>query len=102
MCIFCDSTPSKVREYGRIFGYPECCIDEFINDQDIRQKTGEDVRNEDQKDVARRTMGFVPCKMHTQMIVAGTITPEELVAPTRNAKKVKKLNKKALEQEEEF
>ena len=100
MCIFCDSTPSKVREYGRIFGYPECCIEEFISDQEILHTTGEDVRNEDQKDVARSTSGFVPCKMHTQMIVSGQTTPELLVAPTRDAKKVKKLNKKALKEEQ--
>jgi len=97
MCIFCDTNPDKVRKYGKIFGYPECCIEEFISDMEINRLSNDDsdVRNEEQIEIARSTWGFVPCKMHTQMIMEGKTTPEHLVRKTRNAKKAAKLNVKA-------
>ena len=93
MCIFCDADEHQTRDYGRAFGYPDCCIEEFIQDLKIMDESGVDVRNNDQIDIARRTMGFVPCKNHTEMIINGHTTPEDLVITKRNIEKSKELNR---------
>ncbi len=95
MCRLCEATDDEVRDIGRIFGYPECCIEEFISDNETISIKNEDVRNEAQITIARDTGGFVPCKMHAKMIFLGEITPEELVVERRDIKKSKKLNKLA-------
>lgn len=96
MCIFCEATDKQVKEYGDIFGYPDCCIQEFISDTKTMNETGVDVRNDIQVTIARNTHGFVPCKMHAQMIEYGEITPEELVVKKRNIRESKKLNKRVV------
>lgn len=100
MCIFCNDDPDKIREYGKAFGYPDCCIEEFIKDINILHSTDVDVRNEDQKDIARNTYGFVPCKMHTEMIINKAVTPEDLVRDRRNAEKSAELNRIAEQSED--
>ena len=96
MCILCEIGPEKVREHGRIFGYPECCIEEFIKDSEIMHSTGKDVRNKTQIRIAKEKYGFVPCKKHAKMIKKGLVTAEDLVAPTRDHNKSSELNKLAL------
>lgn len=93
MCKLCKATDDEIREMGRIFGYPDCCIEEFISDGKIMNKKKKDVRNGAQIAIARDTDGFVPCKMHAKMIFRGETTPEDLVVERRDIKKAKKLNK---------
>lgn len=94
MCIFCEATTEQIKEYGEIFGYPDCCIQEFISDTKTMNETGVDVRNDMQITVAIQTYGFVPCKMHAEMIICGQITPEDLIIERRNVKKARRLNKR--------
>lgn len=96
MCIFCEANYEEMKEYGEIFGYPDCCIQEFISDTKTMEETGVDVRNDMQITIAINTRGFVPCKMHAEMIEYGEITPEELVVKKRNIRKARKLNKMVL------
>lgn len=96
MCMFCEATNDQIKEYGEIFGYPDCCIQEFISDTNLMDETGVDVRNDMQITIAINTHGFVPCKMHAEMIEYGEITAEDLVSKRRNIKKSNKLNRMAL------
>jgi hypothetical protein len=93
MCKLCDGNDNERIEMGKIFGYPDCCINEFIRDGKIMKRKKKDVRNDAQIAVAIETGGFVPCKMHAEMIVSGRITVDELVVERRDIKKAKKLNK---------
>ena len=92
MCIFCRATEEQIIEYGKAFGYPSCCIEEFVRDTDILHATGKDIRNEWQKEIARSTYGFVPCKKHAAMIAHGKITAEDIVSVTRDEKRANELN----------
>jgi hypothetical protein len=92
MCIFCNATIKEIKEYGLIFGYPVCCIDEFIQDTVHMRKTGKDNRTATQKKIGLEKHGFVPCKKHAKMIKKGLITAEDLVEPNRNHEKSKELN----------
>lgn len=93
MCNLCNISAEEVRKRGIIFGYPDCCIEEFIRDTEWMEHSDIDVRNEAQISIAKQTAGFVPCKMHTEMILNGQTTPEDLVVKRRNIKKAKKLNR---------
>lgn len=95
MCILCEATADEMAEYGKIFGYPECCISEYVKDTIYMNKTGIDVRNEAQIKIARETHGFVPCKKHAKLIKKGKVSLEDLVGKNRDHEKSKKLNKMA-------
>jgi hypothetical protein len=59
---------------GQFFGYPDCCIEEFlVNASTMTPTTG--VRAQ----VAN--YGFVPCEKHSREILAGTIKHLPLDAP---------------------
>lgn len=90
MCILCEDTNDKIREYGKIFGYPDCCIEEFITDKEHFDKTGIDNRNHEQIAIANLTAGFVPCKKHAEEISNGL--PVDKVIINRNVKESKRLN----------
>lgn len=73
---FASSNPEKDNEYwratGKFFGYPKCCIEEFlVNASQMIRPTG--VRLE------AAFEGFVPCEKHSREIIAGTITHMELI-----------------------
>lgn len=55
---------------GKYFGYPDCCIKDFI-------KHGSD-QTVDQWAVHRGT-GFIPCRLHAQDIVEGVYSLESLI-----------------------
>jgi len=93
MCIHCESSPEKIVEYGKIFGYPDCCIREFILDSSMINNLGIDRRNKTQIKVAVSTHGFVPCKEHARLIRKKKTTPEDLVRDRRNNEESSKLNK---------
>lgn len=54
---------------GLYFGYPTCCISEFIEGKCF---------TEDQYKVSNGS-GFIPCKRHTKMIIEGVLNIEELI-----------------------
>lgn len=57
---------------GEFFGYPQCCIDEFINSASKREgPTG--IRKE------ATDLGFVPCEKHSRELLAGTLTYDQLI-----------------------
>jgi len=58
-------------EKGLLFGYPQCCILQFIN----RFPTAaEGVSPE-----VHKYQGFIPCEEHTKQIEEGKITLESLI-----------------------
>lgn len=57
---------------GEFFGYPQCCIDEFIaNASQLQEPTGT------RKETAN--YGFIPCEKHSREILAGTLTHDQLI-----------------------
>jgi hypothetical protein len=97
MCILCNASQEQQKEYGVAFGYPDCCINEYINDSARMMRTKIDPRNRKQIKIAREKYGFVPCKYHAMLIHQGKTTAEELVANRRNAEQSSELNKLAQE-----
>ncbi len=59
------------RVNGKYFGYPKCCIDEFIEDK----HQGHPTCTED----LHKCYGFIPCEKHRQDILDGVIKLEELI-----------------------
>lgn len=59
------------QEQGEFYGYPQCCINQFI--------AGKQQRN---FDVAKHT-GFVPCDRHARMIRKGEKKLEDIIKKTR-------------------
>lgn len=55
------------RTTGKYYGYPQCCIDAFINDKS----------NRDQE--IHKNQGFLPCQEHAKQIKEGKITIESLI-----------------------
>ena len=62
---------------GTYYGYPDCCITNFMENFSIKCVT----RSEEQKKVAKN--GFIPCPSHANQIVKGKVKIEELILPTR-------------------
>jgi hypothetical protein len=67
------------KEKGHYYGYPPCCIQEFL------EKSKEILRTEAQKKVSGT--GFVPCHHHSVAILKGDVKIEELILPTRQHSK---------------
>lgn len=58
--------------WGIYFGYPQCCIANFVVLDDIKN------RSDEQKQVHKGT-GFIPCHSCTKKIVEGEVTLEGLI-----------------------
>jgi hypothetical protein len=64
-------------ENGQYYGYPQCCIDNFIEIyREIKRRTNE-------QDRVHLFSGFVPCHKHALEILCGHTTLEALILPTR-------------------
>ena len=61
------------RELGTKYGYPVCCIEEFITEFNFEHLGDPD------KFTAGAGTGFIPCTSHAKQIVAGEITLESLI-----------------------
>ena len=92
MCDLCKQDDNEIRRIGKAFGYPNCCIEEFISDGKIMMEFDEDVRNDDQIFIALLTNGFVPCKEHAKML-KDMNDVENLLLETRNIEESNELNK---------
>lgn len=58
-------------EYGRYYGYPECCIEAFC-------KKGFNELSPNQERV-HKFKGFIPCESHSIQIINGEITLKDLI-----------------------
>lgn len=58
------------RTLGKFYGYPECCIEEFI--QKPCPHTNKQIE-------ASRYTGFIPCRKHADEILAGRHTLESIL-----------------------
>jgi hypothetical protein len=67
-----NSQIQVIFETGIYFGYPECCINNFIDDR----KKGIDTKS---RNFAGNYTGFVPCKNHLDMIRNGKLKIEDLI-----------------------
>lgn len=57
---------------GIYFGYPECCIKDFISRPDARSCTPE-------QNAICNYKGFIPCQKHAIMILKGECTFESII-----------------------
>lgn len=71
-------------EMGIYFGYPACCIFNFLKRYDAIH-TGKDITTIEQSRVSGS--GFVPCQEHAQQILKKQITIHELISQNRKCKK---------------
>ena len=62
--------------YGKYFGYPECCIQDFIQFY-LKEK----LRTDEQEKV--KCFGFIPCHQHALDILTGKITLEAIILSSR-------------------
>lgn len=64
------------RRNGHYYGYPSCCIREFLKDID----------NLSERSKERQTAadgGLVPCQNHAELILKGKINIKDLILSTR-------------------
>lgn len=78
MCQFCVDDRTKMREYGRQFGYPKCCIEEFVRDADTINTSGKDPRSMVQAAIGNET-GYIPCKACAVKLALGEKELKDLI-----------------------
>jgi len=71
MCIFCKDNPKIV---GKFFGYPECCINEFI--ENAKKYGRGDVEHLTVYQLQFRS-GFMPCSKCAENIIKNDIKPSK-------------------------
>lgn len=69
----------RVREAGREYGYPECCIEAFVMMAGVKDASDERRR-------AGEHTGFIPCQAHALEVLAGKPLAS-LILPTRTVNK---------------
>lgn len=69
------------RAMGNYYGYPECCIYEFIQRYEKKEKPSY------LQTSVSEYKGFIPCIHHTNEIIAKKVTLEGVLLPTRVAPK---------------
>ena len=72
-----DTVKEHRNYYGKLFGYPQCCIDSFCLDK--RQR--EPIRT-----IASKKTGFIPCMKQAEQITNGEITLESLITNRLHSK----------------
>ena len=78
MCIFCEK---DARSVGTFFGYPKCCIDWYINQQETYGKGSTENLTKyqweylEENDVA----AFMPCPQHARKIIRKGINPANIL-----------------------
>jgi len=71
---------SSFYKNGKFYGYPECCINQFIyNIKNKKKHTKDQIR-------VSKYKGFIPCEFHTKLILEGKMKLEDLI----NDRKCKK------------
>lgn len=69
------------KHYGDYFGYPLCCVEEFIRFQKNGVILSWKLRPIEQQETARN--GFIPCVKHAKEILEGKIRIEDLISIER-------------------
>jgi hypothetical protein len=59
-------------EMGKHFGYPECCINQFIETYGAMEASEE-------RKIASSFTGFIPCDIHAKEILDGKTTLSNLI-----------------------
>jgi len=54
------------RENGKLFGYPQCCIDQLCNDLLTGKFTHKSTEREF---IANLHFGFIPCQKHAEQLL---------------------------------
>lgn len=82
--------PDTLEGTGKFFGYPQCCIDEFVfnsgriygaivtGNKELLATINKTELGRDDK--INQNTGFIPCKHHAKMIQDGEITLESLIS----------------------
>lgn len=73
------------RQYGQYYGYPTCCIDEFVGFQKDGVIQPARFRPKEQQKAQKN--GFIPCVKHAKEILQGKIHIEDLILKTRQEPK---------------
>jgi hypothetical protein len=81
---------------GHFYGYPECCIQEFVEPFQ-KGKSGK-WWDRSQVQIDARKHGFIPCKAHAEEILQGRIRIEQLIQPTRKCTKKFGFNSRGIPQ----
>lgn len=82
MTVVLDYDPVTIRELGRQFGYPECCIDAFIADLEAGRPPA--LTRAEQHGWTPEGIGYVPCPAHVKVrqgCAGGNPTPPSTGAP---------------------
>ncbi len=66
---------------GVQFGYPECCIKEFIENRCIPIYNGKIPK---EQVLINNFSGFIPCIKHAKQVKSGKITLSSLIQPYRS------------------
>ena len=67
---------------GVYYGYPQCCIDEFIRPvKETGKMASWKTRPKIQQDAAEH--GFIPCQKHASRILSGKIKIHDIILPSR-------------------
>ena len=64
-------------ESGKFYGYPQCCIDEFIEHKHL--KGDQEALMARIKEAGLYNCGFVPCEAHLQKLIDGEISVKSLI-----------------------
>ena len=84
MCIFCEEDPKII---GKFFGYPDCCINWYVNTQKKYGKGNQDHLSNYQEAFLKGTegIGFLPCPKCAKKIIKRNLSPDKFVKKTRRA-----------------
>ena len=82
MCELCQQGIDKSRLFGKYYGYPDCCIDQWINDSPYANgKPGNKITElqEEVYQMGSKDYGFYPCDKCCLKIIRGQITIDQLI-----------------------
>lgn len=65
------------RYNGKVFGYPDCCVEEFVK---FFAYYPQITRTKEQEQIGQLSYGFIPCAHHAQAIIKGKIKIESLIS----------------------
>ena len=63
--------------FGQFYGYPICCIEEFIEQKHMVRDQSQLLK--DLENAGIYNSGFVPCEYHLRMLIAGTVSIQQLI-----------------------
>jgi len=68
---------------GKMFGYPQCCIDQFCSEPPAllkyRKPIKDDINRIKSSYINGRFTGFIPCSRHAEEILSGKLQLKDLI-----------------------